>query len=79
MGVVGVEKCAATELSQNGGNDPGIETCSPGRSGDGDTGNRQAAGQLTPGAGNDDLIQSPLLELAGKQPDLALPAAPLSA
>jgi hypothetical protein len=79
MGIVGVEKGARMELPEDLRNDPGIEPGTPGCRDNPDPGARKTAGQLTPRRRYNHLVQSSAVQLASEQPDLPLPAAPLSA
>jgi len=79
VGVVGVEQGTRVELPENLRNDPGIEPGTPGCRDDLNSGARKTAGQLTPRRRDDDLFQSSAVQLASEQPDLPLPAPPLSA
>jgi hypothetical protein len=79
MGVVGVEKGTRVELPEDLRDDPGIEPDTPGCRDNPNSGARQTAGQLTPRCRDNDLVQSSAVQLASEQPDLPLPAAPLSA
>jgi hypothetical protein len=79
VGVVGVEKGTRVELPENLRNDPGIEPGPPGCRDNPNSGARKTAGQLTARRCYNDLVQSSAVQLASEQPDLPLPAAPLSA
>ena len=79
VGIVGVEQGARMKLPENLGNDPGIEPRTPGCRDDPNSGACKSAGQLTPRRRDNDLVQSSAVQLASEQPDLPLPAAPLSA
>lgn len=79
VGVVGVKKGTRVELPENLRNDPGIEPGTPGCWDYPDAGARKTAGQLTLRRRDNNLVQSSPVQLTSEQPDLPLPAAPLSA
>jgi hypothetical protein len=76
---MGMEKSTRVKLTDNLWNDPGIDPCPPGCRDDPDPEFRKTAGQLTPRRRNNYLVQSSAVQLASEQPDLTLPAAPLTA
>lgn len=79
VSIVGVEKRTAAELPKDRRNDPGVEAGTPGCGANPDSGPSQTAGQLTPRAGDDDLLQASAVQLASEQPHLSLATAPLPA
>jgi hypothetical protein len=75
---MGVEQRWPAELLENGGDNSGIESGSPGGSPYSHTAVAQPLGQLRPAAGYDGLIEAAVLELSCQEPDLSLAAAPFS-